>query len=202
MPIPEYLKKLYLPDGSSFYESFDKWYQMYCINGDKLDRKKALCIYSAKRAMGKSYFVRHLVSHPDYVLEFNNTLCWKKNLNKGIHKLLLLDDMKIISENSKAMWKSLVASEPTTLRGAWLNEEFTERLPCIITTNDIEMVKLFRDDELFNTQVFIIEITQYMGAPGTQREDLMRSEFIISDETAERLNKLNTKKMYADDKNL
>lgn len=202
MPIPEYLKKLYLSDGSTFYDSFNRWYQMYCVNGDSLDRKKALCIYSKKRAMGKSYFVRHLVSHPDYVLEFNNTLCWKKNLNKGIHKLLLLDDMKIISENSKAMWKSLVASEPTTLRGAWLNEEFTERLPCIITTNDIEMLKLFRDDELFNTQVFIIEITQYMGAPGTQREDLMRNEFIISDETAEKLNKLNTKKMYADDKNL
>ena len=202
MPIPEYLKNYYLPDGSNFYDSFNKWYTMYCINGENLDRKKAICLYSEKRSMGKSYFVRHLVSHPDYVLEFNNTLCWKKNLNKGIHKLLLLDDMKIINENSKAMWKSLVASEPTTLRGAWLNEEFTERLPCIITTNDIEMIKLFRDDRLFNTQVFIIEIEKYMGAPGTQRIDLMKNEFIISYQTAEKLNKLNTKKMYSDDKAL
>ena len=202
MPIPEYLKTFYLPDGESFYDTFNKWYQTYCINGDKLDRKKALCIYSRERAMGKSYFVRHLVSHPDYVLEFNNTICPKKNLNKGIHKLLLLDDMKIISENTKQMWKSLVASEPTTLRGAWVNEEFNERLPCIITTNDIEMIKLFHDDKLFNTQVFVIEINGYMGAPGTQREDLMKNEFVISDKTAELLRKMNLKRAINEDKSL
>ena len=202
MPIPEYLKTFFLADGSSFYDTFNIWYQRYCINGENLDRKKALCIYSAKRAMGKSYFVRHLVPDPAYVLEFNNTIAPKKNLNKGIHKLLLLDDMKIISENSKAMWKSLVASEPTTLRGAWVNEEFIERLPCIITTNDIEMLKIFHDDPLFNTQVFIIEINKYMGAPGTQREDLMKNEFVISDETAEILRKMNTKKSYSDNQNL
>lgn len=202
VPIPEYLKKYNLADGSSFYDTFMKWFNTYCINGENLDRKKALCLYSRTRSMGKSYFVRHLVSHPDYILEFNNTLCWKKNINKGIYKLLLLDDMNIINANNKAMWKSLVASEPTTLRGAWLNEEFKERLPCIITTNDIEMLKIFRDDKLFNTQVFIIEINKYMGAPGTERKDLMKNEFILSYETAEELNKLDTKKSYAENKNL
>ena len=82
------------------------------------------------------------------------------------------------------------------------NEEFTERLPCIITTNDLEMVKIFRDDKLFNTQVFIIEITKYMGAPGTERLDLMKNEFILSDETVFELNKLDTKKVYSDNLNL
>lgn len=202
MPIPEYLKKYYLTDGSNFYDVFNKWFQMYCINGDKLDRKKALCLYSAKRSMGKSYFVRHLVSDEKYILEFNNTLCFKKNINKGIYKLLLLDDMKIINQANKEMWKSLVASEPTTLRGAWLNEEFNERLPCIITTNDIEMIKIFRDDKLFNTQVIIIEIENYMGEPGTERNDLLTSEFIISSSTADKLNKLNLKNMYANETNL
>lgn len=202
MPIPDYLKNYILADGSNFYDTFNKWFQTYCINGENLERKKALCLYSRNRSMGKSYFVRHLVSHEDYILEFNNTLCWKKNINKGIYKLLLLDDMNIINNNNKSMWKSLVASEPTTLRGAWLNEEYNERLPCIITTNDIEMIKIFRDDKLFNTQVFIIEINKYMGAPGTQREDLMKNEFIISYETAEELNKLNTKKVYSDNINL
>ena len=202
MPIPEYLKSVYLPDGSSCYDSFNKWYQTYCINGENLERKKALCIYSKDRAMGKSYFVRHLVSHPNYILEFNNTICPKPNLNKGIYKLLLLDDMKIVSDTTKQMWKSLVASEPTTLRGAWVNEEFKERLPCIITTNDIEMVKLFHDDKLFNTQVYIIEIRGYMGAPGTQREDLMRNEFIISEETLDVLRKMNVKNIISSEKNL
>lgn len=202
MPIPEYLKNYYLSDGSNFYDTFNKWFQMYCINGENLERKKALCLYSRKRSMGKSYFVRHLVSDSNYILEFNNTICMKKNINKGIYKLLLLDDMRIIDANSKAMWKSLVASEPTTLRGAWINEEFTERLPCIITTNDLEMVKIFRDDKLFNTQVFIIEINKYMGTPGTEREDLMKNEFIISYETSEELNKMNTKLSYLNNLNL
>ena len=40
MPIPEYLKNYYLPDGSNFYDTFNKWYTMYCINGENLDRKK------------------------------------------------------------------------------------------------------------------------------------------------------------------
>jgi len=203
MPIPEYLKDFYLPDNSTFYETFNKWYQTYCINGENLDRKKALCLYSAKRSMGKSYFVRHLVSDPEYILEFNNTFCWKKNMNKGIYKLLLLDDMNNITTNNKAMWKSIVASEPTTLRGAWLNEEFKERLPCIITTNDIEMVKIFRDDKLFNTQVFIIEITRYMGAPGTQRDDLMNNDFILTYDTTEKLNKMDSaKNAYVKSNNL
>ena len=153
--------------------------------------------------MGKSYFARHLVSDPGYVLEFNNTFCWKENMNKGIYKLLLLDDMNIISTNNKAMWKSLVASEPTTLRGAWLNQPFNERLPCIITTNDIEMIKIFRDDPLFNTQVTIIEIPKYLGAPGTQREDLLKNEFILSYETSSRLNAMdNAKHSYINSNNL
>ena len=202
MPIPDYLKEYYLPDGSTFYETFSKWYNTYCINGENLERKKALCLFSAERSMGKSYFVRHLVSHENYLLEFNNTICRKKNINKGIYKLLLLDDMKIINENNKSMWKSLVASEPTTLRGAWINEEFKERLPCIITTNDLEMIKIFRDDKLFRTQVITIEITKYMGEPGTEREDLMQTEFIISDKTAEKLNKLDIKNAYSNELNL
>lgn len=194
MPIPEYLKEYILPDGSNFYDTFSKWYVKYCINGNDLERKKAICLYSRQRSMGKSYFARHLVSDPEYVLEFNNTFCWKKNMNKGIYRLLLLDDMGIISANNKAMWKSLVASEPTTLRGAWLNQPFNERLPCIITTNDIEMLKIFRDDPLFNTQVTIIEIPKYLGAPGTQREDLMQNEFVLSYETSEKLNAMNNAK--------
>lgn len=202
MPIPDYLKNYYLPDGSNFYDTFNNWYQIYCINGENMERKKALCLYSSKRSMGKSYFVRHLVPHEDYLLEFNNTLCSKKNINKGVHKLLLLDDMNIINLNNKIMWKSLVASEPTTLRGAWLNEEFKERLPCIITTNDIDMVKIFRDDKNFNTQVFIIEIQNYMGAPGTQRDDLTKNEFIISYETSEKLNRMDIKKAYSENMNL
>ena len=194
MPIPEYLKEYILPDGSNFYDTFSKWYVKYCINGNDLERKKAICLYSRQRSMGKSYFARHLVSDPEYILEFNNTFCWKKNMNKGIYRLLLLDDMGIVSANNKAMWKSLVASEPTTLRGAWLNQPFTERLPCIITTNDIEMLKIFRDDPLFNTQVTIIEIPKYLGAPGTQREDLMQNEFVLSYETSEKLNAMDSAK--------
>lgn len=201
-PIPEYLKNVFLPNGFNFYDVFNEWYQKYCINGEGLERKKAICLYSEKRSMGKSYFVRHLVSHPDYLLEFNNTICPKKNLGKGIYKLLLLDDMKIMNEGNMAMWKSLVASEPTTLRGAWVNEEYNDRLPCVVTTNDIEMVRIFRDHKLFNTQVIILEISEYMGAPGTFREDLGKYEFYISDKTANKINKLEGRKYFQENNNL
>lgn len=202
MPLPEYLKTYYLSDGSSFYDTFSKWYNMYCINGDNYERKKAICLYSRERAMGKSYFVRHLVSDQQYILEFNNTICWKKNLNKGIYKLLLLDDMKMINENTYTMWKSLIASEYTTLRGAWCNEEYKERLPCIVTTNDIRMVAAFTLDKAFNTQITIIEIKKYMGAPGTERKDLMENDFVISYETIEEINKIKDKNFYKDNQNL
>ena len=189
LPVPEYLKHYTLPNYLSFYDTFNEWYQKYCINGENLPRKKALCLYSEKRALGKSYFVRHLVPHPDYILEFNNTFTQKGNINSPIHKLLLLDDMGEIDANNITMWKSLVASEPTTLRSAWLNEYFDRRLPCIITTNNSKMIELFYKSSYFNTQVVLIEIKEYMGEPGTQREDLTKYEFIISDELARKLNK-------------
>lgn len=202
MPIPEYLKTYYLSDNSSFYDTFKKWYDMYCINGENYERKKAICLFSSERAMGKSYFVRHLVSSPEYILEFNNTICWKKNLNKGIYKLLLLDDMRMINENTYTMWKSLVASEFTTLRGAWCNEEYKERLPCIITTNDVKMIAAFILDKAFNTQVTVIEIKKYMGEPGTERKDLMENDFILSYETIQKINQINDKKFYKENQNL
>lgn len=192
MPVPEHLKNYYLSGGFTFYDIFSNWYNMYCINGERYDRKKALCLFSTKRSMGKSYFVRHLVSHKDYILEFNNTFCQKKNLNKGVHKLLLLDDMHF-NLNDIEMWKSLVASEPTTLRAAWLNEPLTERLPCIITTNDFNLIKIFHSSDKFATQVLIIEIENYMGEPGTEREDLNKYEFYLSHKTAAKLNRLENK---------
>ena len=192
MPVPEYLKEYYLSGGFTFYDVFNNWYNMYCVNGEFLDRKKALCLFSSKRSLGKSYFVRHLVSHQDYILEFNNTFCQKKNLNKGVHKLLLLDDMRF-NVNDIEMWKSLVASEPTTLRAAWLNEPLTERLPCIITTNDFNIIKIFHGNERFATQVVIIEIEKYMGEPGTEREDLKKYEFYLSQHTTLKLNKVENK---------
>lgn len=191
MPIPEYLKNYFLSDGTSFFDTFNAWYQKYCINGENLERKKALCLYSAERAMGKSYFVRHLVSDPGYILEYNNTFCPKNNINSPIYKLLLLDDMQDITPETATMWKSLIASEPTTIRGAWVNEAFSSRLPCIITTNNLRFVATLYGDKAYNTQTVIIEIKEYMGAPGTKREDLFQYEFIISDQLAKKIQKLN-----------
>ena len=191
LPIPEYLKNYYLANGFSFYEVFNEWYQKYCINPQKLERKKAMCLFSEKRAMGKSYFVRHLVPHPDYILEFNYNFCQHKNINSPQYKLLLLDDMRDITPETSQMWKSLIASEPTTIRGAWVNEPFTTRLPCIITTNNLNFLATIYGDQSYNTQVTIIEINEYMGEPGTKREDLFSYDFYISDNLAKKLQKIN-----------
>jgi hypothetical protein len=196
MDPPEYLKDFTIAGGFNFLDVFMPWYQKYCINGENLERKKALCLFSEERSMGKSYFVRHLVSDPAYLLEYNNNFTEKPGIGKGIYKLLLLDDMKIIDDRNLQIWKSLVASEPTTIRDAWCNQEFKERLPCIITTNDLEMLAIFKGNKLFNTQVLIIEIEKYMGAPGTERDDLRKHEYYLSDDVNFKINNLLMKKRH------
>lgn len=187
IPIPEHLYNYQLPNGENFAFIFNAWYTKYCINGAQYKRKKALCLYSKKRAMGKSYFVRHLVSDPGYILEFNNTFCKKENMNKGVHKLLLLDDMGPITPITRTMWLSLVASEKTTIRGAWVNEELDENLPCIITTNSDDMLYTLTKDPAFSTQVIVIEIKKYMGPEGTMNNDLYKEEVYLSVNTQKRL---------------
>lgn len=149
-----------------FMPIFLDWFNTFCK--PERNRRVALCLYSKARALGKSMFARSLVNSPEYLLEFNNTFSPQNFENK---KLLLLDDMQPINETNITCWSSLVASQDTTIRGAWVNKPLRGNLPCIITTNSKQTLTIFTKHPLFNTQVIVIEIDQYMGPPGTNNSE-------------------------------
>lgn len=189
LPVFEW-RKPYLPSNYTvpvdnqrvpFAPIFEKWFENYCLKDSQ--RKKALCLFSKKRALGKTTFARSLVNDVGFILEYNNIFN-NQNIAKrkqDLH-LLLLDDMTITKDNSM-IWRSLVASEKTTIRGFFCSDTYDLNLPCIITTNDINMLTIFLKDPLFKTQVSVVEIDQYMGPPETIRNDLMCIETFVSEST-------------------
>lgn len=189
LPLFEW-RKPYLPDNFTipvndkrvpFAPIFENWFETYCIKDHQ--RKKALCLFSKKRALGKTTFARSLVNDDGFILEYNNIFN-NQNISKRKQdlRLLLLDDMTINKDNVMT-WRSLVAAEKTTIRGFFCSDTYDISLPCIITTNDINMVTIFLKDPLFQTQVIVTEIDQYMGPPETIRNDLMHTEAFVSDST-------------------
>ena len=91
-------------------------------------------------------------------------------------------------------WLSLVASQPTTLRDCYVNQKFDLKLPCIITTNSVDMVMQFVTNPLFNTQVIVVEIDKYMGPPGTYREELYKQNIFLGEKTRRELLKSELRK--------
>lgn len=189
-------KQPYIPEGFTipiqnervlFKPIFDDWFKTYCLGN--VSRKKALCLYSKQRALGKTTFARSLVNDPGYILEYNHLFTDQKiQKRKEQLKLLLLDDVIITSQNIQT-WRSIIAGEKTTIRGLYLAETYELNLPCIITTNDLELVTRFVLDSTFNTQVLALEIDNYIGPPETKRNDLMKREYYLSQQTLEELTK-------------
>ena len=179
--LPNYLNDFTVPAGSmrvSFWKIFYDWFSENCLK-EKI-RKTALCLYSKNRGLGKTMFVRSLVNDSRYILEYNNTFVNKNLKDEDQYKLLLLDDMKDISSYNEQTWRSLVASQKTTIRDAYCNEIYDLCLPCIITTNSIKLVTRFVKDNLFNTQVIVVEIDKYMGPPETYDPSLYEKKYYLS----------------------
>lgn len=187
-------KQPFIPEGFTiptqnertlFKPIFEEWFKTYCL-GNVL-RKKALCLYSKQRALGKTTFARSLVNDPGYILEYNHLFTDQKiQQRKDQLKLLLLDDV-IINRSNIQTWRSLIAGEKTTIRGLYLAETYDLNLPCIITTNDLEIVTRFVLDSTFNTQVISVEIDSYIGPPETKRNDLMKKEYHLSHHTLDEI---------------
>ena len=185
------------PKRVKFMPIFLKWFNENCNCGDQFKRKKALCLYSKHRSLGKTEFAKRLVNDPKYLLMFSNTFTSFDATNK---KLLLLDDMAIIQNNQKEMWKNLVAGVDTTIRGCYINIEYKANLPCIITTNNLDMVYIFATDNMFNTQVVIIEVDTYMGPEGTKPDNLFKVEQYFSKKTLEKVDLNKEIKKYYEEK--
>lgn len=184
---PEYALNTLIPGPGGvlqpFRNVFIPWFKAYCIDAPEGQyRRKALCLYSSERAMGKSYMVRRLVNHPDYYLEYNNTFVERNE--KPYAKLLILDDMKMMTKQNIQTWLSLVASEKTSLRDAFVNSNYEMSLPCIITTNNDDMVGEFLYNELFNTQVTVVEILSPLMSEKDVRKDLKTKDHFVSGQLA------------------
>ena len=190
-------------DGSEkkklFMDVFINWFNNYCLYVGPSNRRKALCLYSDRRAIGKTWFVEHLVNHPGYILKYRNTFVTKP-IDPQI-KLLLLDDMRMIDKRNFETWKGLVASENTTMRDTYVNDMFEKSVPCIITTNNFEMFTTFCRSRMFNTQVVSIKVNDCLMSPKFCRYDLLKEERYTSSEDEKDMNFLVKELMEISQKN-
>ena len=168
------------------YPKIKEWFYKYCAGENVPDRKKALLLYSDKRAMGKSYFARGLVNSPAYVQEFHNNFVVPTCKEPHI---IIIDDFRAPDEvqgySNWETFKKAISSELTQIRDCKVNVSLPkvfDGVPCIICTNKIKFLKSMLNSSEFNTQIIPVVIDQYLGPPGTQREDLMTVEYGNTDE--------------------
>jgi len=160
------------------------WYQRYCIK-ENMDRRKALVLYSKERALGKTRFASSLVNSEEYVLIFRNTFTKEQYETRKDAKLLVLDDMAHYTKDNKEQWKALMTGQPTSIRDCFVNFQFSKSLPCIVTTNNQNLFANMILSPEFNTSAIYVEITKYIGPPGTQPNDLQKIETCYSKEMEE-----------------
>lgn len=165
----------------NLYPKIGDWFYKYCAGADVPDRKKALLLYSEKRAMGKSYFARGLVNSPVYVQEFHNNFVVPTC--KEPH-LIIIDDFRAPDEaqgySNWETFKKAISSELTQIRDCKVNVSLPDSyngVPCIICTNKIKFLKSMLNSTEFNTQIIPVVIDQYLGPEGTQRDDLLEVEY-------------------------
>lgn len=163
------------------YPLIKKWFYDYCAGENVPKRKKALLLYSEKRAMGKSYFARGLVNNPAYVQEFHNNFVVPTCKEPHI---IIIDDFRAPDEaqgySNWETFKKAISSELTQIRDCKVNVSLPsayDGVPCIICTNKIRFLKSMLNSSEFNSQIIPVRINQYLGPPGTQREDLMTVEY-------------------------
>lgn len=168
------------------YPKIKEWFYRYCAGENVPDRKKALLLYSEKRAMGKSYFARGLVNNAAYVQEFHNNFVVPTCKEPHI---IIIDDFRAPDEaqgySNWETFKKAISSELTQIRDCKVNVSLSKAfdgVPCIICTNKIKFLKSMLNSTEFNTQIIPVVIDQYLGPEGTQREDLMTVEYGNTDE--------------------
>lgn len=147
-----------------------KWYQRECIGKNAGQRRRALVLYSKERALGKTMFAKAIAGglEEDYIIcrgNFN-----KSQFDKPHARLLILDDMNFMAGQME-MWKALVTGERVSIREAYCNIEFTNGLPCIVTTNSYKTFKYMVGSEYFKNDCYFSWVKHYLGPEGSQRED-------------------------------
>lgn len=167
------------------------WVEDYCYQNPM--RKKALCLISEERGLGKTFFSKRLVNDPEYFIYDRNTLNAENFKIKPKARLIILDEIEF-RECDRQMWKALVAGEETNIRTPYNNYKFDNGLPCIICTNSIGLLSKWYLDTDFNTQVVFVEITKYMGPKGTRPAEISQIEAFLSPDTLMKINEFKKKK--------
>lgn len=170
------------------YPEIHSWFIKNClIDPREFQRRKALVLYSAERAMGKTTFAKELVPHEDYYIIFRNTFTIDQLQKKKEARLLIMDDMVPYTSQTKETWKALFSGEKTSIRDAYLNSEFNFNIPCILTTNNKNLFLNLMCENEFKYQAVFIEIKEYLGPEGSEPEQFRTFEANISQEMSEAL---------------
>lgn len=127
-------------------------------------RRKALVLFSEKRALGKTTFAKSIVdSYPEHYIICRNNFN-AEDFKKPYAGLLILDDMTYLGKQ-REMWKALVTSERTSIREAYCNMDFEHGMPTIITTNEPKFFKFMVESEYFKYDCYFYLVEDFLGPP-------------------------------------
>ena len=165
------------------YNLIYKWFQEECVP-EKTFRRKALVLFSMRRACGKTEFAKRLVPHPDYYIYCRSSINGQQFEKKESEaRLVILDDL--YPSNAAPfleMMKALVSGESTDLQSKYCQHFFDKNLPTIICTNNIKLYKMYKLDPMFRTQCYVIGFNFYIGPPGTEPEKLTKIDAYETEE--------------------
>ena len=141
-----------------------EWYQKEVIQlrTPENPRRKALVLFSEKRALGKTTFAKSIVgSHPEHYIICRNNFN-AEDFKKPYAGLLILDDMTYLGKQ-REMWKALVTSERTAIRDAYCNMDFEHNMPTIITTNEPKFFKFMVESDYFKYDCYFYLVEEFLG---------------------------------------
>jgi hypothetical protein len=183
---PKHFDEAPLKD-KSYIKLIKEWFEKYCLPEDN-ERKKSLVLYSNKRGMGKTMFAQNLVNSEDYYIYNKGTfdaLLFKK---KKYAKLVIIDDIDY-NQAHQQMWKALSSSQPVNIRTPYFNDYYGRTLPVIICTNSFKDVKNWSLDPLYSTQMYLLNIQDYLGPEKTYPSHLFEKKHDLGEEFEEKKKK-------------
>lgn len=137
-------------------DAIDYWVQ----NNINIKRSRyiALCLFSKRRCTGKSYFAINGIYNSDRVIVFRSFLRYFTPPSNP--QLCVVDDLSMSDlEQNICVYKQILTGQPTTMYVKYANHDWPYCVPCIVTTNDIQVVHKFLHDPMFNESVQVIQIS-------------------------------------------
>lgn len=158
------------------------WFKKECCKkfkpNDVNPRKKALLIYSKLRRTGKTVWAQSLCDKEYQVIMRGNLCDWTcKDC-----KLLILDDINysdFLDKRKRECYKQLVTGSECNVEAKYLNKPWPFHASCIITTNNLSVLRLMGLHEEFSSEVDIVVLNE-KGANG--QKETMCDPALVYDE--------------------